>query len=219
LTPDFESPTDADANNIYVVIVRASDGTNTANQTISVTVTDLNDNKPVISLNQVFELEESSATGTIIGTVLATDGDAGTSLQNWTIISGNAGNAFVINPATGVISVLNQASLNYEMIQAFNLNLSVSDGLNISNNQVVKINLREISKPTIVLGPSPSVCKGIASINLTYSATTGSPDSYSITWNAAATLAGFSAVSNAALSFIINQYSDPFSSSSYHLFR
>jgi len=37
--PDFENPTDADSNNIYVVEVQASDGTNNGTQTISVTVT------------------------------------------------------------------------------------------------------------------------------------------------------------------------------------
>ena len=42
--PDFENPTDADANNVYVVQVTASDGAGrTASQTISVTVTNVND--------------------------------------------------------------------------------------------------------------------------------------------------------------------------------
>lgn len=39
--PDFESPSDADANNTYVVVVRASDGTLFSEQTITVTVTDV----------------------------------------------------------------------------------------------------------------------------------------------------------------------------------
>ena len=37
--PNFESPTDADANNAYVVEVTASDGSQTDAQTITVTVT------------------------------------------------------------------------------------------------------------------------------------------------------------------------------------
>lgn len=41
--PDFEVPTDSDRNNSYVVQVQASDGTNTATQTITVDVTDVND--------------------------------------------------------------------------------------------------------------------------------------------------------------------------------
>ncbi|MDP3469427.1 MAG: cadherin domain-containing protein [Daejeonella sp.] len=197
--PDFEAPADADANNVYVVKVRASDGANFADQTISISITDLNDNKPLISQNQVFEIQESSPNNTIVGSVQASDNDAGTVLQNWTIISGNSGNAFTINPTTGILSVLTQASLQYELIQAFNLNLSVTDGLNISDNQVVKINLKEMSRPTIALGPSPSGCKGITAINLPYSSTSGSPEFYSISWNAAALLAGFNSITNAAL--------------------
>ena len=41
--PDFEIPTDADANNQYVVIVQVSDGTAVAAQAITVTVTDVAD--------------------------------------------------------------------------------------------------------------------------------------------------------------------------------
>jgi hypothetical protein len=40
--PDFDAPTDADANNIYIVQVQADDGLSTpATQTINVTVTDV----------------------------------------------------------------------------------------------------------------------------------------------------------------------------------
>ncbi|WP_247883008.1 DUF4347 domain-containing protein, partial [Azospirillum brasilense] len=45
--PDYESPTDSDSNNIYTVIVRATDANgNTTDQTISVTVTDVNESAP-----------------------------------------------------------------------------------------------------------------------------------------------------------------------------
>jgi serralysin len=41
--PDFEAPADADANNSYVVQVRASDGSLTDDQTITVSVTDVDE--------------------------------------------------------------------------------------------------------------------------------------------------------------------------------
>ncbi|HZV69060.1 MAG TPA: hypothetical protein VFG10_05925 [Saprospiraceae bacterium] len=53
--------------------------------------------------------------------------------------------------------------------------------------------------PSISLGVDPSVCAGITSANLTYSATTGGPDQYSIDYNAAANTAGFVDVVNASL--------------------
>lgn len=47
-TKNYEAPTDADANNVYVVTVRATDASsNTSDQTISVTVLDVADTPPV----------------------------------------------------------------------------------------------------------------------------------------------------------------------------
>ncbi|RJT24414.1 cadherin repeat domain-containing protein [Chakrabartia godavariana] len=47
--PDFERPTDADTNNVYVLTVTATDGSgNVSVQTISVTVLDLDDTAPLI---------------------------------------------------------------------------------------------------------------------------------------------------------------------------
>jgi trimeric autotransporter adhesin len=53
--------------------------------------------------------------------------------------------------------------------------------------------------PTITLGSNPSVCRGITAANLPYSATTNSPNQYSITYNAAAITAGFANAPNATL--------------------
>ncbi|MGL4235802.1 hypothetical protein [Tabrizicola sp.] len=48
--PDFEMPTDADANNTYVVTVQATDSSGyTAQQTVTVTVVDLDDTPPLIT--------------------------------------------------------------------------------------------------------------------------------------------------------------------------
>ena len=48
--PNFEAPTDANGDNVYVVTVEASDGNGgTTTQTINVTVTPVNDNNPVFT--------------------------------------------------------------------------------------------------------------------------------------------------------------------------
>lgn len=59
--PDFEAPTDADANNTYVFVVMASDGTNSDTQTITVTVTDVADGIPDTTAPTI----TSSATPTV----------------------------------------------------------------------------------------------------------------------------------------------------------
>jgi hypothetical protein len=65
----------------------------------------------------------------------------------------------------------------------------------MTGNAVVTIN----PLPTITLGINPSVCRGITAANLSYSATTNSPNQYSITYNAAAITAGFASVSGVTL--------------------
>jgi hypothetical protein len=55
------------------------------------------------------------------------------------------------------------------------------------------------SEPTITLGSNPAVCAGNTTANLTYSATTNTPDQYSIDFNPAAEAQGFVDVTNVAL--------------------
>ena len=47
--PDFEMPGDADRDNVYDITVTASDGTNSANHNVAITVTNENDNAPTFT--------------------------------------------------------------------------------------------------------------------------------------------------------------------------
>ena len=71
--PNFEAPTDANGDNVYVVTVQASDGNGgTATQTINVTVTPVNDNNPVFTSPNTANVAENT---TAVMTVTATDAD------------------------------------------------------------------------------------------------------------------------------------------------
>lgn len=48
--PDYEKPSDANLDNKYLLVVKVSDGANSAYQTLIVTVTNVNDNMPVIKI-------------------------------------------------------------------------------------------------------------------------------------------------------------------------
>jgi hypothetical protein len=61
------------------------------------------------------------------------------------------------------------------------------------------VNITVLSLPTITLGANPSACFGNTSTSIDYTATTGSPNQYSIVYSAAAIAAGFANVTNAAL--------------------
>jgi hypothetical protein len=62
-------------------------------------------------LDQGFQLNENSPDGTSVGTVIATDPDAGQKLT-YSIIFGNSDGTFAINDSTGELSVSNSAALN-----------------------------------------------------------------------------------------------------------
>ncbi len=68
--------------------------------------------------------------------------------------------------------------------------VTVTDGHGcsaVSAATVVTVN----ALPTIALGSDPAVCAGTTAANLPYSATTASPDKYSIVWSAPAITTGF----------------------------
>ena len=78
IAPDFENPTDTDANNTYVVEVNASDGTAWDLQTITVSVANANEAPTAIALGGALSsLPEDSNTSsaTKVGGVVITDPD------------------------------------------------------------------------------------------------------------------------------------------------
>src|SRR5262249_42900229 len=73
-----------------------------------------------------FSVAENSANGTAVGTVSATDPDAGTTLT-YSITAGNTGNAFAINAATGAITVATSGTLNFETTPSSSLTVQATD--------------------------------------------------------------------------------------------
>jgi hypothetical protein len=103
--PNFEAPTDAGADNVYDVIVQASDGTMTDTQAIAVTVTNVNEATPVITSNggrasAALSMVENT---TAVTTVAATDADAGTVII-YSITGGADAALFELDALTGALS-------------------------------------------------------------------------------------------------------------------
>ena len=85
LPPDFEQPADANQDNVYVVQVGVSDGTTLVTQTISVTVTGVNDNNPATTSAATASVAENT---TAVLTVTATDADLPTQTLTFSIVGG-----------------------------------------------------------------------------------------------------------------------------------
>ena len=155
INPDHENPADADANNVYKLTLEVSDSTHTTSQALAITVEDANDNAPIIIAAQSFSIDENSANGSIIGTVIATDVDASpTTYQDWTITSGNTNAAFAIDSSSGELSVATGSELDHESTASYTLILTVSDGTNTSSAETVIINVNDLNDNTPVITAS-----------------------------------------------------------------
>ena len=196
--PDFENPSDQGGNNDYEVIVTVSDGTNSAVQTITVTVTDVNE-APVIAA-QTFSVTENAAAGTTVGTVAATDPEDDPLTFSFT--SGNLSDAFAINENTGVITVA--GTIDHETTPTYTLTVQVSDG-SLSATAAVTINVTNVNDndPMITSPATASVVEGTTTV-LTVTATdadAGTTLTYSISGGADRTLFSINRTSG-ALTFI-----------------
>ncbi|HEY2250064.1 MAG TPA: cadherin domain-containing protein, partial [Planctomycetaceae bacterium] len=115
-----------------------------ASAAIRVNLLDQNDNAPVILAGQSFLLPEDAADGTAVGTVQVSDRDTVGGPRTFSIVGGNDAGIFAVNAATGQITVADNTNLNYDVAQYHDLALQVSDGLNLSAVQTVRINVQPL---------------------------------------------------------------------------
>lgn len=152
--PNFEAPADQNGDNVYEVIVQASDGTLTDTQTINLTVTDANE-PPVITSggggpSAVVPGVENSTTVT---TVVATDPDAGSNLV-FSVLAGRDGARFAIDPATGVLTFVTapdfEAPTDLDGNGVYEVDVQVSDGLGGTDVQTIFVNVANANEAPVI---------------------------------------------------------------------
>ena len=146
-TPNFESPTDNGANNVYNVNVRASDGLVTTTQTIAITITNVNE-APAFGSPASFAVSENSVA---IGTVTSTDPEG--SARTYTITGGTDAARFAIDAITGALSFV--AAPNYEAPadsngdNVYDVIVSASDGV-LSTSQTLAITVTNLNEAPVI---------------------------------------------------------------------
>lgn len=88
-------------------------------------MSDVTNRAPVLS-NTEFAVPDGATSGTLIGTLMATDQDVGQTLT-YSIESGNTSDAFLLNPSTGQLTVNNSEPLDPEVNPQFTLTVKVTD--------------------------------------------------------------------------------------------
>jgi hypothetical protein len=164
---DFESPADSGANNTYEVVVTATDAMgNATNQTLTVTITNVNE-APSITINgsgATHAISQAENSTSVI-TYTATDVDAGASLSF--SISGTDAADFAINSSSGVLTFA--ASPDFEAPADSDVNntyvviVTVSDG-SLSDTQTLTVTVTNVNENSNIGAPTVSgtINKGIA---------------------------------------------------------
>lgn len=148
--PDAELPSDADANNFYEVLLTASGGMNYSHKPVTVKVTDVNDNTPVIDSRQLFVITENLLQNSIIDTFSVYDADISDQNFIWKIesdtdINGNGLAALKITPSTGELMVNDSSDFNREITDSISITVSVNDGLHTSNTAKITLKLTDLN--------------------------------------------------------------------------
>jgi hypothetical protein len=143
----------------FALVIKVQDngtGNLSSQATITISLTDVNE-APAIS-NQSFSIAENSSNGTTVGTVIAADPDAGQT-KTFSILSGNANSTFVINSSTGVLTVTNTATSNFEVTPSFTLVVKVQDNGtgNLSSQATITVSLADVNEAPAISNQSFSI--------------------------------------------------------------
>ena len=148
-TPDFENPADAGGDNVYDIIVTASDGTNSTDQAVAITVSDLNDNSPVFTSGATITVVENIEG--VVHTAVATDEDAGTTLTYTR--GGRDSSSFTIDASTGELRFSSPPDFenpgDRDGDNVFSIIVRATDGTN-TTSQVLSITVTDVPDPILI---------------------------------------------------------------------
>ncbi len=111
---------------------------------------------PVVN-NQTFTVPENSANGTLVGTISASDPDAGQTLSY--SLSGTS--AFSVESTGGKLRVADENQLDYETNKSFSFTVTVTDNgtSTLSDNATITVNLTDVDENEVTAPAAPSNLK------------------------------------------------------------
>ena len=157
--------------------------------------------------NAATQFTTTTGNASLFGFNTPATGTLSTTRLNIRLGFSNAATSIVWSPLTGLftdagatIAYTGSPSTTVVYAQPASTQIYTATSTNVAGCQTAgNVTVTVNPLPTITLGTSPSVCIGTTSANLTYSATTGSPNQYSINYDATAEGQGFVDVVNATL--------------------
>ncbi|MEZ5658212.1 MAG: cadherin domain-containing protein [Burkholderiaceae bacterium] len=167
---------DFEASVAHNITVRASSSDGSASTALyTIAVIDINDTAPSIDPASLL-VPEFSPLGAPVGLLTAIDPDSLGTLQNWTITGGSGAAVFAIDPATGLITVADPAALDILLNPAFDIDVTVSDGLNTSAPRSIIITVTNVEEPPVLAPLAVSVPENSPAGSLIATMSASDPD-------------------------------------------
>jgi Ca2+-binding RTX toxin-like protein len=150
--PNFEAPTDAGANNVYDVVVSASNGSSSDTQALAVTVGNVNEPVTISSNGGGASAAVAVAeNGTAVATVSASDADGGP--VSYAIAGGADAARFTINASTGALVFVSapnfEAPADAGGNNVYDVIVSASDGT-FTDTQALAISVGNVNEAPVI---------------------------------------------------------------------
>jgi len=197
--PDYETPTDTDANNVYEITVQVADGNGgTDTQTIAVTVTNVNE-APIITNDGggTIAALTTAENQTAVTTVTSTDVDGGAA--SYSITGGADAALFSINSVSGALTFNTtpdfETPTDAGANNVYDVTVQVADGNGGTDAQAIAVTVTNVNEDPLITSDGGGVSATVSAAENQTAVTTvtstdvdGGTPSYSITGGADAAL-------------------------------
>ena len=170
----------APSRTLTVTVTDAAGLTDTA--TVTVGVTDVNEAPTAADAS--FTIAENAGTNAVVGSVTASDPDAGDTIS-YAITGGNADGAFAID-ANGQITVANGSLLDHETAPSRTLTVTVTDSGGLTDTATVTVGVTDVNEAPTAADASFTIAENAGTNAVVGSVSASDPDagdtiSYAIT--------------------------------------
>ena len=170
----------APSRTLTVTVTDAAGLTDTA--TVTVGVTDVNEAPTAADAS--FTIAENAGTNAVVGSVTASDPDAGDTIS-YAITGGNADGAFAID-ANGQITVANGSLLDHETAPSRTLTVTVTDAAGLTDTATITVGVTDVNEAPTAADASFTIAENAGTNAVVGSVTASDPDagdtiSYAIT--------------------------------------
>ena len=136
-SPDYEDPTDSNANNLYDIEISVSDGTNTTTQALTIAVTNVNENSGPTAIGLSATGIDENNTGAVVGIITVSDPDS--SDTHTYKLTGDDKNSFEV--VNGKLKLKDSVTADYESKSSYTLTVTATDsgGESISREFTISV--------------------------------------------------------------------------------